>query len=341
MKVLVASIGFGSGHNKAADAVAEAVPAEFHGAEVKAVDFLNWEKNVWDSLSELVYFTSLKYIPSVYHSLYKMVSTLDVFHAIIFRNYIKKMERFLKYYPAEVIISTHVFCAKASCVLKGKNPSIKEVRGVLTDFIDDRYWNKLRLDRFFVATGELRAKLTEKGIPADAVTVSPIPVMKGFRLKKGREEACRIIDGRLNPNEYTVLILGGGNGLGGLVEAARSLIDLPVQILAVTGINTKVREELDRMKLNNPNLFVFGFINNVYDHMDAADICVTKPGGVTIAECMAKGLPIVIYGSPLPGPETENIDYLVRSGLSEFYSNPPGLRNGILNRLKRHRAGNM
>ncbi len=338
MRVLVASIGFGSGHNRAAEAAAEKILREFPEAEVKVVDFLNWEKNVWDRLSESVYFTSLKYIPSVYHSLYKAVSNLKVFHPIIFGNYVKKMERYLKGYQAEIIISTHVFCAKASSVVKKRNPGVKSVRGVLTDFMDDRYWNTLALDKFFVATEELKTKLVSKGIPEEAVAVRPIPVRKEFHVKKERAEACKAVDG-LDPGVHTVLILGGGNGLGGLAEVAQCLVDLPVQIIVVAGINIKVRERLDHLKLGHPNLFVFGYVSDMHDLMDASDVCVTKPGGVTIAECLAKKLPIIVYGKPLPGPETENIDYLVKNSLAGLYTSPAELREGVLKSVKSLRGG--
>lgn len=334
MKILVATIGFGSGHNRVADAVAERARDEFPEADVTVVDFLNWERSAWDSLTVFVYFTAIKYIPSVYHALYKKISRLEVLHGIVFGKYIKKMERFLKEYPAELIISTHVFCAKASCVNKRNSPCVKAVWGVLTDFMDDRYWNTMQLDRFFVATEELKVKLAKKGIREDTITVAPIPVRTEFMRKNGKTEAVRNLNERLNPNIFTALVLGGGNGLGGIYEVTKSLIELPIQVLVVTGVNTRLKEEFDKLKAGYPNLFVYGSVSNMHDMMDIADVCVTKPGGVTIAECMAKNLPIVIYGDPLPGPETENIDYLVKKGFSEFYSDPDGLMDAISRRLK-------
>ena len=339
MKILVATIGFGSGHNRAADAVAERVQDEFPDADVKVVDFLNWHKGLWDSLTVFFYFNSIKYIPSVYHALYRMTSSLKMLHGFVFGKYIKKMEMFLKDFPAELIISTHVFCAKASCVNKRKNPRVKAVWGVLTDFMDDRYWNTMQLDRFYVATEELKVKLVKKGIRKDTIIVAPIPVKKEFLRKNGKTEAVGNLNEHLSPNMFTVLVLGGGNGLGSLHEVTGSLLELPVQILVVTGINTRLKEELDKLKHGFPNLFVYGFVSNVHDMMDIADVCITKPGGATIAECLAKNLPIVIYGDPLPGPETENIEYLVREGFSEFYSTPLELRTGISNRLVEYKTG--
>lgn len=336
MKVLVATIGFGSGHNKAAEAVAETVPSMFPGSEVRVVDFLKWEQNIWDSLTISVYFAAIKYIPSVYYALYQWASSKKALHPVIFKPYIRKMERYLRDYPADVIISTHVFCAKASASLREKNPAVRTIWGYLTDFLDDRYWNTLRLDRFFVATEDLKAKLLGNGIPEENITVAPLPVKKEFLRKRERKDACGRISTRLKPEAFTILILGGGNGLGDIYEVAKCLIVLPVQVIVVAGINKDLRERLTELRRSNANIHVFGYVNNVYDLMDASDVCVTKPGGMTIAECMTKGLPMIIYGKPLPGPETENIDYLVSKKSAEFYFTLSALRDGVSRMLPRH-----
>ncbi|MBI5236977.1 MAG: hypothetical protein HY887_00950 [Deltaproteobacteria bacterium] len=335
MKVLVATIGFGSGHNKAAEAVAETVPSMFPGSEVRVVDFLEWKRNIRDSLTISAYFNAIKYVPSVYHALYQWASSKKALHPVIFRPYISKMERYLRDYPADVIISTHVFCARASASLKEKNPAVRTIWGYLTDFLDDRYWNTLKLDMFFVATEELKAKLLGKGVPEENVTIAPLPVKKEFLQKKEKKEACRRIKARLKPEAFTILILGGGNGLGDIYEVTKCLIVLPIQVIVVAGINNNLRERLTELRYSNANLHIFGYVNNVYDLMDASDACVTKPGGMTIAECMAKGLPMIIYGKPLPGPETENIDYLVSKKSAEFYSTLHALREGVSRRLPR------
>jgi len=143
---------------------------------------------------------------------------------------------------------------------------------------------------------------------------------------------------RLSPHTFTVLALGGGNGLGALSEIAAACADIPAQVIMVAGSNKPLKGSLDQLKRYNHRLLVFGYVDNIHDMMDASDVCVTKPGGVTIAECMAKGLPIIIYGKPLPGPETENVEYLVRKKAATFCSTPEELRKDILNRLAKHKA---
>lgn len=333
MKVLVATIGFGSGHNRAAEAAAQEFRAIHPDAEVRVVDFLNWDMGLWDRMSAWTYFTAIKYVPSAYQASYKFVAKATSLHGVVFRSYALKMRKYLNGFPAELVISTHVFCAKAASTVKAEGGPVKEAWGVLTDFIDDRYWNTLKLDRFFVASEELKAKLSSHGIPASSVELSSIPVRAEFRKRRDRAVACSMVNEKLNPHIFTVLALGGGNGLGALNEIAAAFSELPVQVILVAGSNKPLKESLDQFRRYNHRLFVFGYVDNIHDMMDASDVCVTKPGGVTIAECMAKGLSIIVYGKPLPGPETENVEYLVRNRAASFCSTQQDLKRDISKRL--------
>ena len=332
MKILVATIGFGSGHNRAAEAVAEDFRSRQPEADVRVVDFLNWERGPWDNVTSWFYFLAIEYWPSAYNVLYKLVAEATPLHRFIFGSYIRKMRKYLGDFPAEIVISTHVFCAKAASAAKDEGGSVKKTWGVLTDFMDDRYWNTLRLDRFFVASDDLKAKLAIHGITDDSIELAPIPVRAQFHRRSERGLACSKVHSRLDSAKFTVLALGGGNGLGSLRQVAAALADLPVQLIVVAGSNESLKNSLAEIGRYNHRLFVFGYVDNVHDMMDASDVCVTKPGGVTIAECMAKGVNIIIYGKPLPGPETENVEYLIHAKAAAFCSTPDELRREI-NRL--------
>jgi processive 1,2-diacylglycerol beta-glucosyltransferase len=49
--------------------------------------------------------------------------------------------------------------------------------------------------------------------------------------------------------------------------------------------------------------------------MACSDLAVTKPGGLTVSECLAVGLPMVLI-SPIPGQEERNADYLMEQGVA-------------------------
>ena len=61
-------------------------------------------------------------------------------------------------------------------------------------------------------------------------------------------------------------------------------------------------------------MMIYDFVSNVDEFMEIAALIITKPGGMTTAECLAKGIPMVIV-NPLPGQEMRNTDFLVKKGI--------------------------
>jgi processive 1,2-diacylglycerol beta-glucosyltransferase len=332
-KILIATIGYGSGHNMAAEALAESACRDFPGSDVRVVDFLSYDRGLRDRIRSAFYFFTIRFTPGAYHFIYQRLSNNKWFAHLLFRPYLKKMEKFVNNFSPDLIISTHVFCAMASSELKVKHQSIKAVQGVLTDFLDDTYWNACRLDRFFVATGELKDKMILSGVPEASIEVTPFPVRQVFHRKEDSTELCRKLDPNLRPDIYTVLVLGGGEGLGRIEDVVGVIKEFPIQCLIVTGRNERLRNKLTRLKQDYPRLFVLGYIDNMHELMDISDLCVTKPGGATVAECLVKGLPMIACRPPLPGPETENMTFLSSKNLAELCPTMDSLREAVRKRI--------
>jgi processive 1,2-diacylglycerol beta-glucosyltransferase len=107
-------------------------------------------------------------------------------------------------------------------------------------------------------------------------------------------------------------LMGGGLGIGPIEELTRRLmsLDRPPQVVAVAGRNRKLHDRLARV---GKNVIPFGYVDTIPLLMAASDLCLTKPGGLTIAEAAAMGLPTLLF-DPLPGHEEANIETLVREG---------------------------
>jgi processive 1,2-diacylglycerol beta-glucosyltransferase len=107
--------------------------------------------------------------------------------------------------------------------------------------------------------------------------------------------------------------MGGGAGVLPMPEivAACESIGAGLQIIAVTGTNASLQDTLEKMQpqLTNCTLKTFGFVNNVHELMAMADLIISKPGGLTSAEALSMGLPLVIF-KPIPGQEEANTRYL-------------------------------
>jgi 1,2-diacylglycerol 3-beta-galactosyltransferase len=123
-------------------------------------------------------------------------------------------------------------------------------------------------------------------------------------------------------DKFTVLLVGGGDGMGPLAETARAIDEsgLDVSLVIVAGRNKRLKKRLDEQAWENP-AFVYGFTEDMPGFMRAADAIVTKAGPGTVAEALVAGLPIILYAK-LPGQEDGNVDYVENRGVGVWAPEP-------------------
>ena len=151
-------------------------------------------------------------------------------------------------------------------------------------------------------------------MPSDKIRVYGIPISPKFSLKHNREELVKKFG--LNPSRPIILAMGGGQGLGPLnkIVSAFKKMRINSQLAVVAGSNKKLYRKLERKaKSYSKKIFLYGFINNIDELMEIANIIITKAGGLTTAEAFCKGLPMVII-KPLPGQEEINTTYFLNKG---------------------------
>ncbi len=189
------------------------------------------------------------------------------------------------------------------------------VVGVVTDFAVHAYWMHDNVDAYAVATPEMRSAMVARGVLADRVFVTGIPVKSRFGDFHEEREALRERLG-LPPGRRVVLLMGGGLGIGPLGTMLEALdeIDRPLCAVAIVGRGKRSEQRvLDRATHIGYPVRVERFVENVYDYMHAADLLVSKPGGLTAAEALTAHLPMVLF-RPLPGQEERNTRYLIARG---------------------------
>jgi processive 1,2-diacylglycerol beta-glucosyltransferase len=138
--------------------------------------------------------------------------------------------------------------------------------------------------------------------------------MPAFSAELSRQECTREIGA--DPGKFTVLLMAGGLGVGGIFELAERLtaMEEDFQVIALAGKNERLLTDLKQLAERKPGrLFPMGFTKTIERLMTAADVAVTKPGGLTSSECIAKELPMIVV-SPIPGQEERNSDYLLENG---------------------------
>jgi processive 1,2-diacylglycerol beta-glucosyltransferase len=152
------------------------------------------------------------------------------------------------------------------------------------------------------------------GIPADRIKVIGIPVEPVFtrRLEKKKIlEEMGFEDG-----VFSILAIGGGYGVGPIEVIAKTAMTLPekVQLIVICGHNVNLKERIERLSSSSKiKMKVLGFVDNVYYFMEAADVLISKSGGITVAESLVKDLPMIVI-SPIIGQETNNCEFLTSRG---------------------------
>jgi processive 1,2-diacylglycerol beta-glucosyltransferase len=140
----------------------------------------------------------------------------------------------------------------------------------------------------------------------------------------------------LSLDKSVVLIASGGAGVGDLATMVAGVLALPgdFQVIAVAGRNEAAKVALDALAARHRDrLLPIGFTNEMHTLMAAADLVVTKPGGLTISECLAIGRPMLLI-SPIPGQEEHNAGFLMEQGAAWLAYDAIGLHYKIAHLMR-------
>ena len=169
-------------------------------------------------------------------------------------------------------------------------------------------------EHYTTATAEGAAYLAHWGVPRENVTATGIPVHPLFSQPKDRGE-CLSRQG-LAGDRPVVLQLAGGFGVGPIEKLFRGLleVEIPLQIVAVAGRNESAKRQLEEIEVpDRHRVKLLGFTDQIDELMAAADIVLSKPGGLTTSEVLARGAAMAII-NPIPGQESRNSDFLLENG---------------------------
>jgi 1,2-diacylglycerol 3-beta-galactosyltransferase len=263
-----------------------------------------------------------RWIPRLFAEAYEIsnsVRACDFAGRVTYRLLQKHLASLLEVTQPEVIVCVHSLLTQPMLrVLQRGNHDIP-LFSVVTDLASiHQSWIVPDVDRCFVPTAAVRDEMLARGMQSEQLRISGLPVDPRYitRPDHADRESLRLRLG-LQPDRFTVLVMGGGEGIGGLDTIARQLAktNLPLQLIVVAGRNPALHKCLSRQQheWSVPHR-VFGFAHNVPDLMHASDVVVTKAGSVTIAESLACGLPVIL-SSVIEGQESGNVDFLVRHGV--------------------------
>ena len=327
-KILIVSVRAGAGHLRAAQAVEVAFARYQPDAEVKNVDLLDHSTELIKYLYGKLYLDVVKAIPELYAYSYKHYESSKKFtkpRFLIDKFNFSDMFEMVESFDPDLVIATHFISAAVLENYRRKKKRKFRIAVTLTDYEFHPVWLVSRIDLFFVATEEVRNSLLYYGVPPEKIVTSGIPVHPDFSEEKDRQGLLAKYG--LNNQSPVILISAGSFGVTPLAEVIADFgtIEEGFQIAVVCGRNAELRKELEIKQKSEPRLKkVFGFVDFMDELMALSDLLITKPGGITVSESIAMGVPMILI-EPIPGQEEANADYLVEQGAAVKARNLPVL----------------
>ncbi|WP_164779536.1 MGDG synthase family glycosyltransferase [Paenibacillus kobensis] len=353
-KLLIIYASYGDGHLQAARAIREAL--ELQGVPshcVKLIDIMAKASPLLNEVTRRFYTRSYSMMPSLYGWVYDRTRPMK--HDSLFGGWLHSfgkdtMRRLLLAEQPDAVIYTFPAFAAPSNRRRSRLPRVPAM-AVVTDFDLHCRWVHPHVDRYYVATNDLKAELVKLGVASRRIIVSGIPVKRGFTHFAADHALLPSRDLSLPPKPITdlyrqynipedrplVLIMAGAQGVMPDVSAICSaLLRHPdLSIALVCGRNTALADMMRERFLSSPSaengfdrLHIFGFVEPIHELMALADCLITKPGGITLSEGLAAGLPLFIY-RPVPGQERNNALYLQSQSAAFITHHPEELSNAV------------
>ena len=327
-RILILSAAVGAGHLRAAQAVELAMRQLLPAATVRNVDVLELTNAAFRGLYGKAYLDLVNKAPHVLGYFYDMLdkqrapkSTRDRLRLLVERINLRRFEQLVEDEPWDVIINTHFLPAELIASLKRRNKLRVPQLTVTTDFETHRLWVNQPCERYTTATDEGAATLQHWGIPADDISVTGIPIHPVFAHDVDRA-SCLKAQG-LTGDRPILLQLAGGLGVGPIALIYQNLLalDQPVEVAVVAGKNAAVRDQLETIAVPaRHRAKIFGFTDQIDQLMAVADVVVSKPGGLTTSEVLARGAAMAVV-NPIPGQESRNSDFLLENGAAVKINN--------------------
>ena len=321
-RILIMSASVGAGHLRAAEAVEAALRQTVPDAVVKNIDILEMTNRLFRRLYGRFYLDLVNRAPHVLGYFYDMLDQPsrsgrnrgDRLRLAVEKLNLSKFIRFVQAERWDLVINTHFLPAEIIAALrKQKKLKLPQVT-VTTDFETHRLWVNQPCERYFTATQEGALYLHSWGVPAKDTLATGIPVHPVF--SEAKDRSTLVAKHGLAADRPIVLQLSGGFGVGPIAKLYHALLEVtePIQVVVVTGRNEQLKAQLHKMPCPPRHKSkVLGFTKEIDELMAVADLVVSKPGGLTTSETLARGAVMVIV-NPIPGQESRNSDFLLESG---------------------------
>lgn len=318
-RILIISASVGSGHVRAAQALEEACREHPLVDEALHIDALDYSTFMFRKIYSKGYLQAVQYVPEIWAWAFENLDKpwkktkfgIDIQKA----NAQPLVKKIFSYAP-DIIICTHFTPADIVSRLIMQDRLHTNLGIVVTDFYVHSLWLTDLFTRYFVPKSENRILLNKYGVPLDRINVSGIPILKSFSQPVDKEKLFQSYN--FDPQVPIVLLSAGMFGIMPAKDILRILenIQTKCRIIIICGKSESLRKQLvklvEEIKPHNQYTIV-GFTNAMHDYLNMAKVFIGKPGGLATSECLASGLPMVIW-NPIPGQETYNAYFILENG---------------------------
>lgn len=316
MRVIILSCNTGEGHNSTGKAILEVL--KNRGVDSEMVDALacfskSFSKFICDWHAKLY-----RYAPGLWDVGYRTFEKHEMgtdereMVSLLLTLGKKKLKALLEEGRYDAIVCTHVFSGMMVTELKKSWDLCPPCYFVATDYSCYPYTDCCDMDGYFIPANAVRSEYMEVGIPQDRLLATGIPVRQEF-YEHGDKASAREILG-LRQDATVVLLMCGSMGVGPIRKVAKKVAErLPSNAVLVTFCAKNKRLYKSMTEIGDPKIRVLGFTKDVSTYMDAADMIITKPGGLSITESANKWLPMVLLHT-IGGCENANFYYMMNRG---------------------------
>ncbi|MBZ5749193.1 diglucosyl diacylglycerol synthase [Metabacillus rhizolycopersici] len=308
-KVLILTAKYGNGHVQVAKTL-ENQCNKLGFQKVIVCNLYSESFPVFSEITQFLYLKSFSFGKQFYRLFYYGVDKIynKRMMNLYFKMGHKRLHEIVTSEQPDMIINTFPMIVVPE--YRKKTGTVIPTFNVLTDFCLHRIWVHEDIDKYYVATSHVKEKLVQLGIHPSTVKVTGIPIRSQFEEEIMSSEIYTKYN--LDPNKKTLLIMAGAHGvLKNVKELCQSFISKSedTQIVVICGNNTILKESLDPLATSFPEQFkVLGYVERIDELYRIASCMITKPGGITLTEATALGVPVILY-KPVPGQEKENAHF--------------------------------
>ncbi len=333
-RILFLYISPSSGHQHAAEAVREGLSLLAPTWETFGIDSFSYAYPTIGRLIARTYLEVLRYTPILWDYLYDNpdveAATREIRELLNVMSG-SKMKSILKRFTPDALVCTQAVPCSVFAAEKRRGKVRVPLIAVVTDFAVHSYWVYPEVDLYCVASEEVCRQLIRHGVPVSKIAVTGIPISPRFMQRHTKAQARRHLG--LDPLRPTLLIMGGSQGMGPLQDMLDALHDKPFQFIVTTGLNRDLFRTLKKRYGRDKRVHITGYSKTISLYMDAADLLITKPGGMTSSEALSKGLPMLIT-NPIPGQEIRNARYLQDQGVAVRADEPKEIAETVKSLLQ-------